>query len=316
MNRLLAGFGARDLVEWGVFLLFFGIVTPLMGSEYWVYLSTEIMIWGFFAIAWNLLFGITGMLSFGQAAFFGLGAYGYALLILKGGLPILPAVLLALLIAPLVALILAPICVRMKEVYFALMTMAFGQLLWAITFKWYGFTGGDNGLQGIPAPAVMDNPTAAYYVVFAVVLVGMILIWFIRNSAFGRVLTGINQNDERAAFLGLNVRRYQLAVFVISGFFCGAAGIAFAMFQRSIHPMIMHWSTSGDVVLMTILGGFPTFFGSMLGGMIIVLLRDFVSAYTEYWSIFVGFVILICVVVTPKGILGSLHNYWPNRRLL
>lgn len=315
MYKLFAGIGTRDLIEWGAFLVVFGLITPLLGSEYWVYLSTEILIWGFFAIAWNLLFGITGMLSFGQAAFFGLGAYSYALLVMKG-LPMLPAVLLALLVSPLAALILGPICVRMKEVYFALMTMAFAQLIWAVTFKWYDFTGGDNGVQGIPAPAFMDNPTASYYLVFAVVAVGMVLCWWIRNSAFGRVLTGINQNVERSAFLGIDVRRYQLAVFVIAGFFSGAIGVTFALFQRSIHPMIMHWSTSGDVVLMTILGGFPTFFGSMLGGMIIVLLRDFVSAYTEYWSIFVGFIILVCVVVSPKGILGTLHQYWPNRRLL
>jgi branched-chain amino acid transport system permease protein len=307
VKRLLAGTGKRDLIEWGVFVLFFGVLIPALGLKYVLYLSTEIMIWGFFAVAFNLLFGVSGMLSFGQAAFFGLGAYSYTLLVMNGNLPFLAGLFLALLMPPLVALILGPLCIRLREVFFSLMTMAFAQLIWAVTFKWYGFTKGDNGIQGIPAPAVLDHPMVIYYVVFLVTLICLGLCWLIRHSAFGRILESIRENSERTSFIGINIRRYQLAVFVIAAFFSGIAGLLFALFQRSIHPQIMHWSTSGDIVLMTILGGFPTFFGSMLGAMIIVTIKDLSSAYTEYWSIFVGMIILICVIVFPKGILGTIH---------
>lgn len=308
MNKFLAGIQKRDIIEWILFALVFGIFPPLVGSDYLVYLFNEIMIWGLFAVAFNLLFGVTGLLSFGQAAFFGLGAYSYALLVMNAKLPMLVAIVGGLLVPIIAALLLGPLCVRLTEVFFALMTLAFAQLIWAVTFKWYGFTGGDNGIQGIPVPRFMENPLALYYVVFASVFVALVLSWLIRNSGFGCMLRSIRENMDRASFLGINVKRYQLGVFVISGFFCGVAGVLFALFQRSIHPQLMHWTTSGDVVLMTILGGFPTFFGSVIGAITIIFIRDYISAYTEYWSIFVGFIILACVILFPQGILGTIHS--------
>jgi branched-chain amino acid transport system permease protein len=313
MQRFIAGTARIDVIEWTLFLLLFGIVAPLLGSDYWVYLISEIMIWGFFAIGFNLLFGMVGLLSFGQAAFFGLGAYCYALLMTMADLPFGVCVLLGVFIPSLFALVLGPLCVRMKEVYFALMTLAFAQLIWAITFKWYGFTGGDNGIQGVPAPAFLDSPTVTYYMVFGVVYLGMVLCWLIRRSPFGRILSSIKENPERSSFMGINPKRYQLAAFVMSAFFCSLAGVLFVLFQRSIHPQIMHWTTSGDVVLMTILGGYPTFFGSMVGAVIILVIRDLISAYTEYWSVFVGMIILLCVILFPHGILGTLH-FWVGSR--
>jgi len=310
IHKFIAGIQKRDIIEWSLFVFIFGVLPLLMRSEYWVYLSTEIMIWGFFAIAFNLLFGLTGLLSFGQAAFFGIGAYSYALLIMNAKLPFAIALPIAIIIPAFAAFVLGPLCIRLKEVFFALMTLAFSQLIWAVTFKWYGFTGGDNGIQGIPAPKVLNNPLTTYYVIFIVVFVCIVLCWLIRNSPFGSILKSIRENRDRAPFLGINIKRYQLAVFIISGFFCGVAGVLFALFQRSIHPQLMYWHTSGDVVLMTILGGFSTFFGSMLGAIIIVFIRDFISAYTEYWLIFVGSIILICVILFPKGILGSIHSFF------
>jgi branched-chain amino acid transport system permease protein len=313
VNKVFVGARKRDFIEWGMFIMAFGLILPLSQSKYMVYLSTEIMIWGFFAVAFNLLFGVTGLLSFGQAAFFGLGAYSYTLLMMNARFPFIVCVILALAIPPLFAFLMGPLCVRLREVFFSLMTMAFAQLIWAVTFKWYSFTGGDNGIQDIPAPAFFGSPLTTYYVVFFVILGCLVLCWLIRNSAFGCILATIRENPKRTPFIGINVRRYQLAVFVIAGFFSGVAGLLFALFQRSIHPQLMHWTTSGDIVLMTVLGGFPTFFGSILGAVIIVLIKDFISAYTEYWSVFVGLIILFCVVMFPRGILGSLHTFLEDK---
>jgi branched-chain amino acid transport system permease protein len=283
-------------------------------SDYIIVLMNEIIVWGLFALAFNLLFGVTGMLSFGQALFYGFGAYVTGLLVVHFGASwFIPSIMIGMTAVIFVSFLLGLITIRLSGVYFTILTLAFAQLGWDIVFKWYSFTGGDDGIQGIYPPDFLGSSRAYYF--FSLILI-VFSVWVIRkfvNSPYGLTLKCLRQNPIRMSFLGRKVRNYQLGVYVVSGIFSSLAGSLMAGINGSIHPGMLNWTTSGEVILMSVLGGIGQFFGPFLGAGVIVLIEDIIGAYTEYWSFIIGLIMLIIVLAFPKGVLGEFSKL--RRRL-
>ena len=278
------------------------LAVPLGLPKFYLLLSTEILIMGLFAIAFNLLLGYGGMVSFGHAAFYGVGAYTCGLLLKKASAPFTVAFLAAPVVAALVALLFGLLCIRLTRIYFSMLTLAFSQIVWAVAFKWYSLTGGDNGLIGIPVPDALAGPRALYLFTLAiVVLVGGIL-WRLVHAPFGRTLLAIRENAERAEFVGIHVRQVQLAAFVISGGVSGLAGALFSLFSRGAFPDYAYWTKSAEVLLMTLLGGPYVFLGPALGAAILIALNSVVTSFTEYWPVVLGAILLVLIYVFPGGV--------------
>lgn len=231
--RRLPQAAGREKVIWfflvALVILFWvpEFILAMHWPEYWINFLTEVYIWGMFAVAFNLLMGYTGMVSFGQAAYLGLGGYTAGLLLKKiAGFPFALGLMAAPVGGALAALIIGFFCIRRTHIYFAILTLAFGQIVYLIAFKWYDFTGGDNGLIGVPVPEWIKEETFSNYYKFVLVitLVCIYLLWRIVNSPFGKTLTAMRENPERAEFVGVNVKRYQLYAFMVAGAFSGLAG--------------------------------------------------------------------------------------------
>jgi branched-chain amino acid transport system permease protein len=296
-------------------LFFIALILPLVVAEFWVHVFTEIIILGLFAAAFNLIFGYMGQLSFGQAAYYGIGAYTTGLLMVKLQWPLLACLPVSMITAGIGALILGYFCVKLRGIYFAILTMAFGQLVFFIIFQWYSFTGGDNGLQGINPPVWLFKANAYYYFSLAVVTIGMIALYFITESPFGYTLRAIRDNTERTEFIGINVQRYMLINFVISGMFCGLAGALWGPFNRSVAPDLCSWQNSGHPVFMAVMGGPHHFLGPMIGSVIFTFLNAFVTGFTEYWPLVSGVVMIIVVLLMPGGLFGIIKSkgYFSSR---
>jgi branched-chain amino acid transport system permease protein len=289
------------------------LAVPLVTGRFYQYLLTQIFIASLVAVAFNLLLGTTGLLSFGQAAFYGVGAYTVGLLATKAGVSTLPALLLAPVFAAVVAGLIGFFCVRLSGVHFAMLTLAFGQLVFTIAFKWYGFTGGDNGIQGIPVRPLpggigIGSTQAMYYFALVVVGISVEILRRIRSSPFGSTLKAIRENNQRAAYLGVNVKLYQWTAFVIAGAFTGLAGGLYALMEKSITPDIIHWTKSGEPVFMTIIGGIYTFAGPMVGAVVFTVLNSYLVAWTEKWALVLGIVILVMVLLLPGGVVGFVNE--------
>lgn len=297
------------------------VVLPLGMREFHIHLLTEILILGLFAAAFNLLFGYTGLLSFGQAAYFALGAYASGLW-LKGPWPSMPlALLLGALLAAVAALAVGYLCVRRDEIYFAMVTLAFGQLIFVALWRWRPVTGGSDGIGGIPRlpldlgfTTVNLTPTLHfYYFTLAVVAAALYVLWRITRSPLGLTLQAVRDNHRRVDYLGVPMRRYRLAAFTVSGLFCGLAGALFAPYQGTITPALSDWMWSAEPVMMTLLGGPGVFGGPVLGAALITLLKDFVASATEYWPLLVGTAVVLLVLFLPGGVGGALRDVTARR---
>ncbi len=289
------------------------LIVPLLAGRFYQFLLTQILIASLVAVAFNLLLGTTGLLSFGQMAFYGVGAYTVGLLVMKAGFGTLPALLLSPVFAALVAGVIGFFCVRLSGVHFAMLTLAFGQLVYTVAFKWYGFTGGDNGIQGIPIrplPGGIDigSTKAMYYFALAVVGISVEGLRRIRSSPFGATLKAIRENSQRAAYLGVNVKLYQWTAFVIAGAFTGLAGGLYAVMEKAITPDIIHWTKSGEPVFMTIIGGIYTFAGPVVGATVFVVLNSYLVAWTENWALVLGIILLVMVLLLPGGVVGFINE--------
>jgi branched-chain amino acid transport system permease protein len=277
---------------------------PLSGSRFYIHLGTDILITALFAVSLNLLLGYTGLVSFGQAAYFGIGAYSCALLMKKGGLVFGLAFPLAGVFGALAAVVIGFFCVRLTKIYFAMLTLAFSQIVWAIAFKWNSLTGGDNGLIGVAFPEGIDSGPRFYYFTLIVVVCSSFILFKVVHSPFGRILTTIRENPERTQFIGIDVRRFQLIAFVIAGFFSGIAGALFGVFNHSIFPDFIYWTRSSEVLIMTILGGIYSFWGPMAGAATLLYLRMLASSYTQYWPLILGIILAVLLFFFPEGIAG------------
>jgi branched-chain amino acid transport system permease protein len=286
------------------------LAAPWLLREFHLHLLTEILILALFATAFNLLFGYTGLLSFGQAAYFGVGAYATALC-LKGVVPSLPlAILAAALASAALAAIIGYLCVRRDEIYFAMVTLAFGQLVFAVLWRWRGVTGGSDGIGGIPRTELGVGPLsidlarteAYYYFTLAVVALCLYLIFRLTRSPLGLTLRAIRDNPRRVDYLGIPMRRYRLISFVCAGFFTGVAGALFAPYQGTVAPTLADWIVSAEPVMMTLLGGPGVFLGPALGAALFLILKETIQVYTDYWPLVLGSAVILLVLFLPKGV--------------
>jgi branched-chain amino acid transport system permease protein len=283
---------------------------PLAAGSYPVKLLQEILIWGIFAMSLDLLMGYAGMVSFGHSAFFGVGGYVAALALVQNP-GLLAALALPTLAAGLAAVAIGFFSIRVGGVYFIMLTLAFSQMFYAYTFQ-VSWLGAEDGLVGIPRPSVLGWDLTSLggfhgYVLALAVLTNLVL-WRVVRSPFGRVLRGIHENEGRMEALGYTVTRYKLAAFVIAGVIAGLAGSLYVQFAGSITPDAFFWTTSGEALLMVIIGGTGTLGGAVLGSAAFILLQSLVSSYTERWMLILGVTFILFVLFAPGGIVGVLRG--------
>ncbi|ORJ53681.1 branched-chain amino acid ABC transporter permease [Geothermobacter hydrogeniphilus] len=296
-----------------VLLLF---AAPLVIPIYWVMILSEILIMGLMAVSFNLLLGYTGLLSFGQGAFFGLGAYTAALLLQAGHDNLFLILSAGMLVAFLGSLVIGFFSVRLDEIFFAMITLGFGMLFFSIAHNWRDVTGGSDGLPVFSSPTLnlfgnqltFYTPNSMYYLILVSVLVGLGLLRVIVQSPFGLILKALRENKQRVSFVGGNVKRLRIAAFTISGTFTGLAGVLFCVFNTMATPGFMHWSFSAKPVIMSVIGGTGVFLGPLFGAGIFFVLEQIIIQFTENWMFFLGVVLVPIVLFFPEGVFGTLLN--------
>jgi branched-chain amino acid transport system permease protein len=286
------------------------LLLPQFSSMYYLYVTMEILIVGLFATSTNILLGYSGLLSFGQSTYFGIGAYAVALLLKKAEASFLTALFMSAGLCGIVALCIGFLCIHLRSFYFAILTLSFSQMFYVIAYKWINLTGGDDGIVGIPKPPIFGVellPAASYYYfVLAVVILCLAILYLIIKSPFGEILQAIRDNPERAEFSGLNIKNYRLGAFVVAGIFAGIAGSVFAPFQGIVTPHLLLWSKSAEPLLISLLGGMHTFLGPLAGSVIFVLIKEWITQYTEYWMFWYGLLLVVLIIYLPGGVAGFL----------
>ena len=279
--------------------------------------ALDIAAWALFAVALDLLLGYTGLLSFGHAAFWGSSAYATGIIAIETGLPFYVAVLGGAVVAALIAVPVAMLSVRRTGIYFAMVTLAFAQLIFFVANQWRSVTGGENGLQGIPREAFgldLSDSFYFYYAALPLILAGLLVAWRVVYSPFGRVMVAIRENPARARALGYPVNRYKVQVFVISAFLAGIAGGVYAIGHGFASLQEVYWTTSGKVVVMNILGGMGTLWGPVLGAAIIVMLEDYLAtAGIDAIGVVTGAIFVVTVLVFRRGIWGTARRLLRRR---
>lgn len=315
-SAALMEFGKRHRV--GLVTLFLLIFPWLMPYEA---LAVNILVLGLYAVGFNLLFGYTGLLSFGHAAFLGSGAYGCGIALVHFGVPWFGAILIGVLVSVVFAAAMGFLAIRTRGIYFAMVTLALSQCVYYLFYQAVGLTGGENGLRGINLAQIgilgfkvnFLDPTVKYYVILAFVIVALWIFSRLLASPFGAVLEAIRENENRARACGYDVARTKFVAFVISGAFCGLAGALKALHLSIVPIETLHYLTSGQVVMMALLGGMGTFFGPFVGAATFLLLEDVLTTLTSHWQLALGAVFVIFVLFFPKGIWGSILA-WAARR--
>jgi branched-chain amino acid transport system permease protein len=280
------------------------LLVPILGGRYEIYLGTEVLIFALFALALNLMMGFGGLISFGHAAYFAIGAYSIAIFGTTLRWPFALTFLAAIVVSAAASLVIGYFCVRLTSIFLAMLTLAFAQFIWAIAHQWRAVTQGDTGFIGLAVPELISSPINYYYFVLIVVLVCSGLLWVITQSPFGKILVSTRENPMRAEFVGVDVKRIQLMAFMISGTFSGIAGGLFALFNRSVFPDFAWWTRSAEVLIMAILGGIFSFFGPAIGAAVIILLDREITEYTQYWPTVLGVILLIVLFAFPDGLAG------------
>jgi branched-chain amino acid transport system permease protein len=290
------------------------VAIGLFSGRFIVYLTMRILILSIFAMGYNILLGRTGLLSFGHAAFYAGGAYGLALFYLHVNPNPLFGIIVGVTLAGFMALVIGFFCVRHTEIYFAMLTLAFGMMVFSLVWNLRDVTGGDDGLVGIMRVPLSLGFVAVplakanhfYFLVLCCFLLSVGLIYLIRSSPFGLVLAGIRENDRRIEFAGLSLRNYRLASFVISGMFAGLAGTLGTLLNSNTDPFSAHWSHSAEPVLVSLIGGLQTFSGPMVGSLIFVVLREIIERFTQNWMLWFGVILLVIIMGFRGGVVGVL----------
>lgn len=295
------------------------LVLPWFAGRYPVYIVMHILVLTVFSLGFNLLFGYTGLLSFGQAGFFAVGAYGCAKILLE-----VPNLMLGIvggtLAAGIAAFLLGIVSTRHTRIYFSMLTLAFGMMIYSIAWKWRDFTGGDDGLVGIPRapiaiPGVFSISVTAmdryYYVVLVLSLIAIWVMWRLVRSPLGLTLQAIRDSESRAEFAGVPVRKYRLIAFTVAGLYAGLAGSLLPGLENTVTPPIAHWSTSAEPVLATLLGGVHSFAGPIVGSILFFVIKDVIVRFTEYWLIWFGFIVVILVMAFPEGVMSIFRKRRP-----
>lgn len=289
------------------------VFLPLGVPRFYTYITALIVTMGLLSTSLNFALGYGGIYQLHHGVFYGTGAYATAVMITKLGYNPWLAYIAGPLVAAALSLVMGIICIRLSKLYFGMLQISLGSLVWAIVFRWYSFTGGDDGIHGIPAPSMIGSSKGAYYFTIIVAGLAMFLMYRILHSPFGSTLQGIRDNAVRSQAIGVNVRRHQLAALVMAGFFAGVAGVLFVVVDNSVFPDLLFWTLSLEITIMALLGGWFTFLGPMLGAAMIVLLRTFVSTYTEYWTFAMGILLMLVILFLPEGVLGKVFEIWKRR---
>jgi len=280
------------------------LLLPPFVPRFYIYILGLIYVTSLLAMSLNLLVGYGGMFQFHHAVFYGVGAYTVALLLTKTSLPMWVGFVAGPIIAAGVGLVIGWFCVRLTRLYFGMLQISLGSLIWAIVYRWYKFTGGDDGIHGIPMPAFLSSLNQSYYFILIVLMVSLVFLYLILKSPFGSTLQAIRDNPQRCEAVGINVRRHQLRAIVIGTFFAGIAGVLFVVLEKSVFPDLLFWTLSLEIFIMCLLGGWFTFGGPILGAAITIALRTFVGKYTEYWTLILGVILILLIFFLPEGVMG------------
>jgi branched-chain amino acid transport system permease protein len=309
------------LIAVGIFLL----VLPLFASQFINYLMLTFFAYAITVIGLNLLFGYTGLLSFGHALFMAVGAYTAAFLTSKFSVLYMEIILVvSVIVASILAALIGAICVRYIKIYFAMLTLAFGMLFYTFLLKFYYLTGGDEGMRvlrpyllgfNLSEIPKMQFLTGSYYLyTFVILAILTFVMWKIVSSPFGLCLKAIRDNPEKAEYLGVSVRKYRWYAFVISGAYAAIGGALLAPAIGQVDPGLTYWTHSGTLVFMTLLGGFENFFGPLIGGIVYIFLQDKVMSLTTYWRFIFGGILAFIVIAAPGGIAGVISSLVKRRR--
>ena len=301
------------------------LIVPFVLDQYQTILLAYGLVMAIAALGFNLLLGYTGLLSFGHSAYFGVGAYAVALMVKYLKTSSMELFLLGAILSTIVVTALFGFaCVRYTRIFFGILTLALSQVLWSLAFKFFWVTGGTDGLR-VPTPMLVGVASAKgdkieflshgyYWYVLVIFFACVALMWVIVNSPFGKALQAIRDNETRAEFVGVQVRRYRLVAFVVSGIYTGLAGALWVPLNGLTTPDILHWTFSGKIVFFTVLGGFQTFAGPVIGAIAFNYLEVYAVGHTVYWQLVLGVVLVALVLVLPAGIVGSLLRWLPRRR--
>ena len=304
------------VLRWAVPILAALVLFPWMVEPYQTTLFSYGLVMAIAALGFNLLLGYTGLLSFGHSAYFGVGAYAVALIVKYLHVASLEVFIVGgILASAAVSALFGFVCVRYTRIFFSILTMALSQVLWSLAFKFFWVTGGSDGLR-VPTPSLLGTHIAPgedkmtylahryYYYVLVIFVVCTALMWVIVHSPFGKALQAIRDNETRAEFVGVQVRHYRWVAFVVSGTYTGLAGALWVPLNGLTTPDILHWGFSGEIVFFTVLGGFGTFAGPIVGAIVFNYLKTFAVGYTVYWQMFLGVVLVTMVMALPTGIMG------------
>lgn len=289
-----------------IFILLF--ILPLFIPRFFIYILALIYVTSLLAMSLNMVVGYGGMFQFHHAVFYGVGAYTTALMLTKSSMPIWIGFIAGPIVAAITGLIIGWFCVRLTRLYFGMLQISLGSLIWAIVFRWYSFTGGDDGIHGIQMPSLISSVNGSYYFILIILVICLFLMYMIIKSPFGSTLQAIRDNSQRCEAVGINVRRYQLLGIVVATFFAGVAGVLFVVLERSVFAEMLFWVLSLEIFIMCLLGGWFTFAGPILGAAIIVALRTFVGRYTEYWTLILGVILILVIFFLPEGVMGFFQD--------
>jgi branched-chain amino acid transport system permease protein len=296
------------------------ILCPFIVSKFHTYLLTQVIIYAILGISYYLLLGHTGLLSFGHAAFFGVGAYAAALSLVQMADPAVPvpvAILIGAIAGFLCGLFFGLIVLRLTRIYLAFATLALSQMIWAIAWKWRALTGGDDGLTGWSGRAVsipmigqfaLSNITFSYYLVLVFAVIAIALSWYFTKTPLGNTLTAIKSNPNRTGFLGVNVNAAKLMVFAFSGLIAGLSGALFIIMKKMVSPHFLDMSMSFDILIISVIGGYASFVGPIIGAFVYVYLVEYLSSLTERWQLFVGVFFVVLLLLYPKGVAGTIED--------
>jgi branched-chain amino acid transport system permease protein len=311
----------RSLLLVGLPVLVALAILPGVIPPYQTVLLSYGLVFAIAALGFNLLLGYTGLLSFGHSAYFGMGAYAVAMMVKYFKVSSMELFVVAgVVAAAAVAALFGFFCVRYTRIFFGILTLALSQVLWSLAFKFFWVTGGTDGLR-VPTPTLLGGTAALalgraedklgflayryYYYVLALFVLGVAVMWLIVHSPFGKALQAIRDNETRAEFVGIQVRRYRWLAFLVSGAYTGLAGALWVPLNGLTTPDILHWTFSGKIVFFTVLGGFQTFVGPVVGAIVFNYLETYAVGHTVYWQMVLGIVLVVLVLALPAGIVGT-----------
>jgi branched-chain amino acid transport system permease protein len=321
---------SRRVIAWAIPAVVVLGILPFVMAPYQTVLLSYGLVFAIAALGFNLLLGYTGLLSFGHSAYFGVGAYAVAFVVKYLKLQSMEVFLLAgILASALVAALFGLLCVRYTRIFFGILTLALSQVLWSLAFKFFWVTGGTDGLR-VPTPSLLGGTVAMmagaaedklaflshryYYYVLATFAVAVAVMWVIVHSPFGKALQAIRDNETRAEFVGVQVWHYRWVAFLISGIYTGVAGALWVPLNGLTTPDILHWTFSGKIVFFTVLGGFQTFAGPVIGAVIFNYLETYAVGHTVYWQMVLGIVLVVLVLALPAGVVGTALRFVPRWR--